>query len=810
MRIVGRAWLVICAAAGIVQAQPVTEPVHPGPQAAPPVRPGDPVLSQQLDARRAVRGCAVGETCAAPGDVMREIDVELFPRPGASPWLDERSAPASKLEAGPVRIVKKPSELRPDQPWLDQLELPDLPVRWSQKLVDYLVFYKNDPRGRSIISSWLVDQGRYKDLITSRLRAAKLPQDLLYVAMIESSYDNTTLSSAGALGLWQFMPEGGKIYGLRQDRWVDERRDPFRSTIAQMDYFADLYQRFGDWHIALASFNVGYGAMLRSIARYNTNDYYKLCEYENAVPWETCLYTPKVLATAIVGHNRALYGMDKLKVLPAESWDEVSVPASVSLGVIARAAGVSETAIKNLNPHLRRGRTPPGETGYIVRVPVGTKAETQRRIVELSTEWDNYDSYVVAHGERFEDVATTFGTSTATLRRLNGVDHESEITGGTVLVVPRISAQQRAKNQAKAHAKLLGSGIDQKDGEALIVPIPDKDFVLDGQQRVFYRVVTGDTLKTIAKAFGVSQDKLKQWNGLDDEANLHPKMVLVAWVSPTFDAEKHRVALLDETQLVIVTRGSPEHLDLAEARTGRVRVEYVAGGKEKLSEVAKRYGMGSHDLARINRISYDTVLAKGDKIIVYQVSDPSRSKRADEQWRKTPRARRGKVSGQRAQTTASARQDDEDEDEEGASTDDDEPKTNGAKSTDDDSAKRVKKKTGAKSSDEDSAKPATKKSGAKSSDEGSAKPATKKRGSKSTDDESVKPATKKTSAKSTDDDEDKPAAKKTSAKASDDDEDRSRPAKANDDQPRKPRAKATGAKSGSDPGSAPVTKPGQD
>lgn len=722
------------------------------------------MLPQELDGRRAVRGCAVGETCTSPGEVMREIDVELFPRPGASPWIDERTAPRSRLEAGPARIVKKPSELRPDQPWLDQLELPDLPVRWSQKLVDYLVFYKNDPRGRAIISSWLVDQGRYKDLITSRLRAAKLPQDLLYVAMIESSYDNTTLSSAGALGLWQFMPEGGKIYGLRQDRWVDERRDPFRSTIAQMDYFTDLYQRFGDWHIALAAFNVGYGAMLRSIARYNTNDYYQLCEYENAVPWETCLYTPKVLATAIVGHNRALYGMDKLKVLPPESWDEVAVPASMPLGVIARAAGTSETAIKNLNPHLRRGRTPPGETGYIVRVPVGTKAETQRRIVELSTEWDNYDAYVVAHGERFEDVATTFGISTAALRKLNGVEHESEIAGGTVLVVPRISAEQRAKNKAKAKAKLLGSGIDQKDGEPLIVPIPDKDFVLEGQQRVFYRVVTGDTVKTIANAFGVSQAKLREWNGLDDDANLHPKMVLVAWVSPTFDAEKRRIALLDERELVVVTRGSAEHLDLAEARTGRVRVEYVATGKEKLSEVARRYGMGSHDLARINRISYDTVLAKGDKIIVYQVADPSRSKRADEQWRKTPRARRGKLSGQRAQTTASARRDDEDADDDETNrddADDDKP----AKKADDDKAAN---KPSAKADDDKAAK----------------KPSAKA--------DNDKPA-KKASAK----DDDK-AAKKASAK------DDAKPAKkADESAAKKPKRSADSA-------SRPVTKPGQD
>ncbi|MBA3460113.1 MAG: LysM peptidoglycan-binding domain-containing protein [Deltaproteobacteria bacterium] len=660
--VVGLTSLVICAAVGIVRGQPLPETiVHPGPQAAPPVHAAEPVLPQQLDGRRSVRGCAVGETCSAPGDALKEIDVELFPRPGASPWIDERSSPPSRIEAGPARIVKRPSELRPDQPWLDQLELPDLPVRWSQKLVDYLVFYKNDPRGRSIISSWLVAQGRYKDLISSHLRKAKLPQDLIYVAMIESSYDNTTLSSAGALGLWQFMPEGGKIYGLRQDRWVDERRDPLRSTIAQMDYFRDLYQRFGDWHIAMASFNVGYGAMLRSIARYNTNDYYQLCEYENAVPWETCLYTPKVLATAIVGHNRALYGMDKLKVLPPESWDEVAVPGSMTLGMIARAAGASEADLKRLNPQLRRGRTPPGEPGYVVRVPVGRKADTQRRIVELQTEWDNHDAYVVAHGERFEDVATTFGLSTGALRRLNGVEHESEVTGGTVLVVPRVSAEQRDKNRKKARSKLLGSGIDQKDGEALIVPVPDKDYVADGKQRVFYRVVTGDTVKSIAKAFGVTRAQLEKWNGLDEVANLHPKMVLVAWVSPTFDAEKRKVALLDEQQLVVVTRGSPEHLDLAEARTGRVRVEYVATGKEKLADVAKRFGMGKGDLARINRISYETVLKKGDKIIVYQVADPTRSARAEEQWKKTPRARRGKVSGQRAQTTASKPKDDGDE-----------------------------------------------------------------------------------------------------------------------------------------------------
>jgi membrane-bound lytic murein transglycosylase D len=623
--------------------QAFAQPVHPGAQAVPPVASEEPELKQDQEQRRNIRGCAVGDSCERPSDLLREFEAEAFPQPGTSPWLDERTPGPSKLEPGPLHKVKRGSELRPDLPWLDKLQMPDLPVTWTSRLIDYLVFYKDDPRGRAIMTSWLEAQGRYRDLIVSHLRAAHLPEDLLYDSMIESSYDPGDSSYAGAVGIWQFMPAAGKIYGLRIDHWVDERRDPMRATIAQMDYFTDLYQRFGNWEIALAAFNAGYGAVLKSIARYNTNDYYQLCQYENGLPWETCLYTPKVLAAAIVGHNRAFFGYDKVKESEPETWDEVTVPTSVSLAVIARAAGSTEADIKRLNPQLKRGRTPPGETGYTVRVPTGTKADFARKLADLQTEWDGYDAYVMAHGERFEDVATTFGISVSQLRRLNDVGREGELEGGTVLVVPKIAAEQREKNKAKAKAKLLGSGVDAKDGEALIVPVPDKDAHVDGKQRVFYRVVSGDTVASVAKALEVKQKELVAWNGLDPDGKLHPKMVLQAFVAPDFDGEAHHVSLLDEADLVVVTRGSDEHLDLAEQRTGRVRTEYVAKGGEKLADIAKKHGMGSHDLARINQISYDAVLEPGQKIVVYDVADPKRSARAEEQWKKMHHARRGTV-----------------------------------------------------------------------------------------------------------------------------------------------------------------------
>jgi membrane-bound lytic murein transglycosylase D len=648
-------WLVLVAiCTSAAYADPPPAPVHPGPQALPPVRAGDPVLAQDLNGRKNVRGCPVGEGCLRPADTLREFELESFPPPGSSPWFDERTPPRSRVERIATRKVSRPSELRPDQPWLDRLEMPDLPVTWTQRLIDYLLFYKSDPRGHAIMQSWLAAQGRYRDLIVSHLRAAHLPEDLLYDAMIESSYDPEDKSSVGALGIWQFMPEGGRIYGLREDHWVDERRDPLRSTIAVVGYWQDLHQRFGNWEVALAAFSMGYGAMLRAIARYNTNDYYQLCELENGLPWESCLYTPKVLAAAIVGHNRGVFGFDAVKEAPAETWEEVAVPVSASLAVIARAAGANEADIKRLNPQLRRGRTPPGETAYIVRVPPGGRMALERKLLELQSDWAGYDAYVVAHGERLEDVAMTYGTTLAGLKKLNGIDLDTDIDGGTVLVVPRISEEQRAKNRTKAKAKLLGSGVDQKDGEPLLAPVPDKAANVAGKKRVFYRVVVGDTLGTIAKALDIKRAQLVDWNGLDEDVKLQPRLVLQAWVAPDFDPARHDVALLDDADLVVVTRGSAEHLDLAEARTGRVRTEYVANGKEKLADVAKKYGMGSHDLARINRISYDTVLENGQRIIVYEVADPSRSSRADEQWKKMSRARGAKPGVARASSTTSA------------------------------------------------------------------------------------------------------------------------------------------------------------
>ena len=636
--------LVLAGNAAIAAADPSNGPVTAGHAPVPPTAaPPAPVLEPEPDGRRAVRGCPVDQNCRAR-DILRQFELEAFPPPGSDPWIDDRTRGREPA----VPHVTKPSQLRPDLPWLDDLDLPDLPVRWTPRLIDYLVFYKDDPRGRAIMKSWLEDQGRYRDLILTHLRKAKLPEDLLYVAMIESGYSPLESSHAGAAGLWQFMPEGGRIYGLRIDRWVDERRDPLRSTIAVLDYFRDLHQRFGDWHLALASFNAGYGAVLRSVARYNTNDYWKLVEIENGLAWETTLYVPKALAAAICGRNREKLGFADVKPRPAERWEEVSVPGSTSLAAIAKALGMKIEEVRRLNPHLRHGRTPPGESGYFVRVPRGKGETFARKLADIRSDGDGQDAYVMAHGERFEDVATTFGISTAKLKQLNDIAHESEVGGGTVLVVPRIDAAERTKNRARAIANLHASGLDQKAGEPLIVAVPDKDAAVAGKKRVFYRVVSGDTVDEIARVLGVRATDLVQWNGIANAGELHPKMVLQAWVAPGFDAERANVRLLDADKLLVVTRGAKQHLDLAEARVGRTRIEYSPKQPESLEAIGKKFGLGPRDLARINRMKSTAVIKPGQTIIVYQVTDRTRSERAAEQWKKTPPAARGKKPERRA------------------------------------------------------------------------------------------------------------------------------------------------------------------
>jgi membrane-bound lytic murein transglycosylase D len=331
----------------------------------------------------------------------------------------------------------------------------------------------------------------------------------------------------------------------------------------------------------------------------------------------------------------------------------VTVPKSVSFAVIAKAAGATPEAVAALNPELRRGRTPPDVVDYPVRIPRGKREQFAKTFPQLRGDWDGFDAYVMRHGERFEDVAKTHGITPRKLRELNGVTDLTEVRGGTIIVVPKLDDDERARNKKAAdddlyHSEITPGGPD----EPMLVPVPDKDFALAGMKRVFYRVVSGDTLEQIAGVLGVRESNLAAWNGLDVDAKLHPRMVVVAYVPPAFDPVEANVSLLVDSRLMVVTTGSAEHLDLVEGRKGRVRKKLVVKKGDTLESLGKPHGLSKYDVARINRRGYTTPLEVGEEIIVYQIVDRKKAKAAgvkDTTWKNRPKKKatttKGKAKG---------------------------------------------------------------------------------------------------------------------------------------------------------------------
>lgn len=500
----------------------------------------------------------------------------------------------------------------PTIPWLSALRLLDnlglspTFVRFEAHVIKYLEFYKEEKRGRSIMGSWLRKQGRYKPLIEQALDKYGLPRFLLYVSMIESGYDPHDKSNKGAVGLWQFLPEGARIYGLRVDYWVDERKDPVRSTEAAARYLGDLKARFGSWHLTLAAFNAGYGAVLRAMQKYNTNDYWELCRHEDGLPWETLLYVPKAIATALVGENKNFFGYEELQPDPAIAFDGVAVRGSVSLATAARVVGSTQEELQRLNPHLRRGRTPPlasGET-WELRLPSGSAALFSQ---SADARGERLEPYIVRFGERLEDIAKLRGTSVSALRRINGIEDTAEIRTGITLLLPPSVAAARPE---------LGPPSPLAAEEIVVVAVPDRRLVVPGKKRVFYRVIPGDSIWAIARFFKVNQADLLRWNNLDPEATLATKMVLDLWIDKDFDVSQ--VVLVDPSRVRVVTTGSSEFFELVETLRGRKRVQYKCQSGDTLEKIAKHFGLTVADVERINRMGRTTEVAPGQTVIVYQ------------------------------------------------------------------------------------------------------------------------------------------------------------------------------------------------
>ncbi len=489
---------------------------------------------------------------------------------------------------------------RPPEPWMAALQLPDVPVRWNQQTVAYLKYFRDDPRGQALIKGWIRRMGRYEAVLRPILREVGVPEDLVFVAMAESGFNPKVRSRVGAAGMWQFMEGTGRVYGLERDYWVDERHDLERSTYAAATYLKDLRVRFGSWELALAAFNAGYGLVMTSVSRSNTNNFWALCELESGLPHATTMYVPKIIAAAIVGRNRAAFrvGPDLSGSLPAIQLATVEAPPGTTLASVARLIGEDPALLEELNADLVRKRTPPGKRSPL-RIPKQRLASYEQGAARLGGDSTDGAQHSVRYGETLAEIAQRYGTTEAALRKLNELDDTAELERDTVLLVPSTRSKTEPPPRPRPRAAVPPVRVDAT------------------QRLVYFEVTRATTPRGIGEVFGVAWDSVVAWNDLDPQARLQSGQILQLVVPRSFSAQAARVDLYEANQIDVVTRGSREHIEAGLRDRGLVRRGYKVRKGEDLAKIGKKFDLSDGDLGRINNFSRDHQPEPGTTLVVY-------------------------------------------------------------------------------------------------------------------------------------------------------------------------------------------------
>lgn len=345
---------------------------------------------------------------------------------------------------------------------------------------------------------------RFDALLRRKFRESGLPEDMTYLALIESSYSPHAYSRAAAVGMWQFMAPTARGIGMRVDWWVDERRDPMRSTDGAIDFLTDLHHAYGSWYLAAAAYNGGPGRVSRGLKRFSEemdgssgeDRFFALAE-QRYLPSETKAYVPKLIAAAMIAKEPARYGL-RVDTLPPYLYDSVNVGGGTSMAAVASAAGATLDAIRDLNPHFLRGVTPPDEVSE-VRIPVGTSA-TFDSLMKAMPDSDRlgWRERQITTARSAQAIADEAGIPARSLRWVNPrlrLDRRGRVRSGTLLRIPTRMTVAGARDVPDPSIAHYGGA-----SGALV------------SRRV--RVRPGESLASVSRRTGVSVAQLRAINGI--------------------------------------------------------------------------------------------------------------------------------------------------------------------------------------------------------------------------------------------------------------------------------------------------------
>ena len=449
----------------------------------------------------------------------------------------------------------------------------DFPVTVNKQVEYYLDFFQN--KQRKSFSLWLERSGRYLPMIIQQLEEAGLPKDLVYLPMIESGYSLTAYSKAKAVGPWQFMRATAVHYGLQVNSYIDERRDPVRSTQAAIRYLSELYEMFGSWHLAVAGYNAGEGKIQRGIRRYKTSNFWELAQHRY-LKLETKRYVPKLIAAIMIAKSPEDYGFTDIQYQKPLSYDTGKVPRWTNLKAIAVATGCSVEEIKNLNRQLRRMVAPPEFNYYDIKVPAGKGellAQNLPRVhVSVSTE---FKSYTIRKNDTLKRICTKYNLNKKTLLKANNL-RKAKLTAGNRLRIPyQITQYKLLTEQEMASTNKYATSRDQ--------------FIL-------HKIKPGESVSQIATLYGVNPQMIAAWNDLPSIHKIRAGQQLALYLNPVTS---------NDTSGIRLSKVSKKHSGTT-VRKAKASYYKVRGG-DSLWKIARKFNLRTADIKDWNNLKNNLI-----------------------------------------------------------------------------------------------------------------------------------------------------------------------------------------------------------
>ncbi len=478
------------------------------------------------------------------------------------------------------------------------------PVVIEPEVAAYLTRFAGSDR--RTMTSWLARVGLYEDVIKTELLRQGCPSELLAVAMIESGFFPDAFSRAGAVGVWQFMLPTARSMGARVDDWIDERRHVQASTRLACKLLLKHQKHFGSWHLALAAYNAGEGAVGRAVLAAGTNDFWEITRL-GLLPREARNYVPKAIASMIVLRQPSVVGLEMVATLRPPETAYVSVSGGTDLMALAKSVFMEPETLMDLNPHLRRAITPPDGEDFALVVPADKQSLIASHVQRKDTRGGEvFEPTLVRFGETVKDIAWRRGLSARRLRFWNGLGSEMNLEPGQQILVPSSSKERSLLDRS-------------------LVSFDSGDFELPNKVQRFYPVLSAQSLTEIANWFGVTLNEIRLWNGLSESDRVPGGIALRLWLDP---AKIPANSMFVNAEDVIHTPSERSFRARRYASSARKVIRHRIRSGDTLWKLSKKYRTPVSEIRRENGFGKRANLRIGRRIKIPILGTPDAKGRA--------------------------------------------------------------------------------------------------------------------------------------------------------------------------------------